>query len=28
MYHYNICYFGDCISHLNCNCWHSFVGWY
>jgi len=20
-----ICYFDDCISHQNCNCWHSFI---
>ena len=23
-----ICYFDDCISHQNCNCWHGFMGWY
>jgi len=23
-----ICYFDNCISHQNCNCWHGFMGWY
>jgi len=23
-----ICYFGSCISHQSCNCWHGFMGWY
>jgi len=22
-----ICYFGNCISHQNYNCWHGFMGW-
>ena len=23
-----ICYFDNCLSHQNCNCWHGFMGWY
>ena len=23
-----ICYFDNCISHQNCNCWRGFIGWY
>jgi len=23
-----ICYFDNCISHQNCNCWHGFMRWY